>query len=361
MAGVYDATGQPQRALALYQEALPIRREVGHRAGEATTLNNMALVYRATGQPQRALALYQEALPICREVGDRAGEATTLNNMAGVYFRQGEPDKALNVLRQIVPIAQEIGDRATEAALLDNIATVLLNLNRKREAITYKEQAVAVLEETGLSHDAGSTPLTQIKEELARMRGDAGPPTPSGDPAAISQVIQAVRAFVNAEDWDATRQVVEAQQAVLFQPQVEALFEQNIARARAAGEQRAVEMLELHLALLRQCQAVGLEAAFAQLQAAPREGSADPQLLSTLANNTLAVLGPAAGQRDAWREGLLDLHRQATAQDHRPLLALLEAIIALLDANGDPSGLGQNLDGPYAQTWQAITQQLSQP
>ncbi|MGD9098858.1 MAG: tetratricopeptide repeat protein, partial [Anaerolineae bacterium] len=89
MALVYRATGQPQRALALYQEALPIMREVGDRAGEATTLNNMALVYRATGQPQRALALYQEALPIMREVGDRAGEATTLNNMAGVYRATG--------------------------------------------------------------------------------------------------------------------------------------------------------------------------------------------------------------------------------------------------------------------------------
>ncbi len=31
--------------------------------------------------------------------------------------------------------------------------------------------------------------------------------------------------FVNAEDWDATRPVVEAQQALLFQPEVETLFE----------------------------------------------------------------------------------------------------------------------------------------
>ena len=76
MAAVYQATGQPQRALEVYEQALPMRREVGDRAGEATTLNNMALVYQATGQPQRALELYEQALPLMREVGDRAGEAS---------------------------------------------------------------------------------------------------------------------------------------------------------------------------------------------------------------------------------------------------------------------------------------------
>ncbi|MGD9101144.1 MAG: tetratricopeptide repeat protein, partial [Anaerolineae bacterium] len=275
--------------------------------------------YRATGQPQRALALYQEALPIMREVGDRAGESAGLAGMATLLYQ---------------------------------------HLDRPGEAVARMEQAIALLVETGLPQNAAGATVNQLQQALAAMQGGAPPGTASDSPDSISaQTIQAVRAFVNAEDWDATRRVVKAQQALLFQPQVETLFEQNIAQARAAGEQRIVEMLELHLALLRQCRSVGIEAAFAQLQAAPQGGSADPQLLSALANNTLAVLGPAAGQRDAWREGLLDLHRQATAQDAHPLLALLDAIIALLDANGDPSGLGQNLEGPYAQTWRAITKQ----
>ena len=64
-----------------YGQALPIRREVGDRAGEAATLNNIGCVYYGLGDRQRALEYYEQALPILREVGDRAGEATTLNNI----------------------------------------------------------------------------------------------------------------------------------------------------------------------------------------------------------------------------------------------------------------------------------------
>ena len=41
-------------------------------------------------------------------------------------------------------------------------------------------------------------------------------------------MMQAVREFLGAENWDVTRQVVEARQGVLFQPEFEILFEQNM-------------------------------------------------------------------------------------------------------------------------------------
>ena len=46
---VYGGLGEPQRALEYYGQALPIRREVGDRAGEAVTRNNVAMIHRAQG------------------------------------------------------------------------------------------------------------------------------------------------------------------------------------------------------------------------------------------------------------------------------------------------------------------------
>ncbi len=123
---VYRATGQPKRAMELYEQALPARgaRWETERRDEARSarLNNMAGVYGATGQPQRAMELYEQALPLKREVGDRAGEAATLNNMAGVYDATGQPKRAMELYEQALPLMREVGDRAGEAATLNNMA-----------------------------------------------------------------------------------------------------------------------------------------------------------------------------------------------------------------------------------------------
>jgi hypothetical protein len=87
------------------------------------------------------------------------------------------------------------------------------------------------------------------------------------------EVRQAVHNFVNAEDWNATRQVVEAQQTLLFRPEVEALFEWNIAQTKE--KQWKVDILEQHLSLLRNCKKIGTAQAFEQLAAA-QQGTSDP-------------------------------------------------------------------------------------
>lgn len=90
----------------------------------------------------------------------------------------------------------------------------------------------------------------------------------------------------------------------------------------------------------------------------------DPRLFDMVVHNTVAVLGPTLEQRDQWRENLIQIKGQAAAQGVEQLVALSEAIIGLLDAQGDPAGLGSGLRGIYARTWQTIvarlTEQLSQ-
>jgi tetratricopeptide (TPR) repeat protein len=76
--------GQHREALNYFQQALDIRREVGDRAGEGATLDNIGFVYDSQGLYDQALKTYQDALVIHREVGDRAEEGTTLNNIVCV-------------------------------------------------------------------------------------------------------------------------------------------------------------------------------------------------------------------------------------------------------------------------------------
>jgi tetratricopeptide (TPR) repeat protein len=149
MGAVYLGTGQPQKALELYGQALPISQEVGDRAVEAATLNHMASVYRDTGQPQKALELYGQALPISQEVGDRAGEAATLSNMGWLYNDTGQPKKALELCMQALPILREVGDRAGEATTLSNMASVCSDIGQPQVALELCMQALPILREVG--------------------------------------------------------------------------------------------------------------------------------------------------------------------------------------------------------------------
>jgi len=165
--------GDRREGLRLLGEALPIRRAVGDRAGEATTLNNMALVYDATGEPARALALYEEALPIARAVGDRAGEATTLNNMAAVYWQRGDRVLAADTLATVIQITREIGAVAHEAAAMVGRAVVLhAALGRTADAIDLITQATDLLRRRGLHADAAGETLSDLERLLASIRGD---------------------------------------------------------------------------------------------------------------------------------------------------------------------------------------------
>ena len=170
MAGVYHATGQPQRALELYEQAYGCTRGGRSRRGSGT-LANMAVVYRAMGQHKRALELYEQALRLTREVGDRASEATTLSNMAVVYEVAGQPKRALGLYEQALSLMREVGEQAGEATTLSNMAAVLYQqLNRPEEAITTMEKAIAVLVEAGLPQDSAGETRDQLQHYLDAMR-----------------------------------------------------------------------------------------------------------------------------------------------------------------------------------------------
>ena len=157
LGGVHSALGQKGKALEYYEQALGIRREVGDRSGEGTTLNNLGRVYDALGQKGKALEYYEQALGIVREVGDRSGEGTTLNNLGGVYDALGQKAKALEYYEQALGIVREVGDRAGEGTTLNNLGRMYDALGQKAKALEYYEQALGILREVGDRSGEGAT------------------------------------------------------------------------------------------------------------------------------------------------------------------------------------------------------------
>jgi len=83
-----------QRAAALYEESLTVRRALGDKRGVATTRNSMGVMARGRGDHAVAPALSEESLTLCRELGDRWGEALLRNNLARKRSQQqGQRDR----------------------------------------------------------------------------------------------------------------------------------------------------------------------------------------------------------------------------------------------------------------------------
>ena len=111
--------GDRQMGCALLEKAL---KAGGSVAGTETLsiMNNLALIYKATGRMAEALALYEQALPIRKEVGDRAGEAVTCFNLALLCRELNRPVDALDYLRQAVALEKAVQhpDHDQDRALL---------------------------------------------------------------------------------------------------------------------------------------------------------------------------------------------------------------------------------------------------
>lgn len=170
----------------------------------------------------------------------------------------------------------------------------------------------------------------------------------------IALRMAAINAFVGANDWAASRRVVEAQQELLLTAAVEQIFVENIARARASGDNRASAYFQQHLDLLLACRRVGIDAAFDALEAAATGSDGEDSLQlpfdAALIEQTIAALRGSPHDRIAHLQALLPL----AAQTDDPALTAFYSAVQMALVGGDLREAGRSLTGVYAQVWQAI-------
>ena len=141
--------GDFKNALPFMEQSLAIQQQIGDRAGEGTTLNNISQIYDAQGDYETALTYLKQSLAIRQQIGDRAGEGTTLNNISQIFKAQGDYETALTYLKQSLAIRQQIGDRAGEGTTLNNMATTAHAQGDYETALTYLKQSLAIQQQIG--------------------------------------------------------------------------------------------------------------------------------------------------------------------------------------------------------------------
>jgi CHAT domain-containing protein/tetratricopeptide (TPR) repeat protein len=156
---VYFTTGQYEKAMPYFQQALTIAKEIakspdGDPTDVAYTLQYIADVYDKQRQYDQALPIYQQALDIFRDritakKGDRNSLRTsvslTISRMASIYFKASKYDLALVSYQQMLPIASELDDRIGKVQILNNIGVIYANQTEYASALDSYEQALSLV------------------------------------------------------------------------------------------------------------------------------------------------------------------------------------------------------------------------
>ncbi|HKS27393.1 MAG TPA: CHAT domain-containing protein, partial [Pyrinomonadaceae bacterium] len=146
VANIFMDLGKQQEALDYYLQALDMKRQIGDRVSEATTLNNIGQVYGNLGDYQQALKYYGEAAEVAHAVGNTRTEAATLTNMGAAYSGLGDKQKALSYYARALPLRRAVKDSDGEATTLFNMAVVARDMGNLEESRRNIEAALELIE-----------------------------------------------------------------------------------------------------------------------------------------------------------------------------------------------------------------------
>jgi tetratricopeptide (TPR) repeat protein len=140
---------------------LPRRSRRAPSRRQALRLNARGTDYRRRGDYRRAVEAHGEALSIMRAADDRAGEALTLNNLALALAHAGHDEAALDRFEAALAILRELHDEQREGQVFANLG--LMHGRRGR-----REQALGCLQVALEKLDPDSSAYRRVEEQLSR-------------------------------------------------------------------------------------------------------------------------------------------------------------------------------------------------
>ncbi|HEU4472682.1 MAG TPA: tetratricopeptide repeat protein [Flavisolibacter sp.] len=141
---VYYANKQPDKAAALFEEALQINTSIRSKPGMALTYGNIGHLYEKRLAYDSAFMFQQMALALYAEVGDSLGMAKIYENMGSIFEDRGRFDTALHCFEQALLINSRNRDEIAQIEVLNNLGDVYRKTGRYDDGIRFTRKALAL-------------------------------------------------------------------------------------------------------------------------------------------------------------------------------------------------------------------------
>ena len=149
-AGLWSATGEPQRALETLARALELVQDAEFGERQANITNNMGTLQMVLGNYPQALENLKYAHDLLQTVapGSRSS-ASNLTNLGSLYQELGDPAEAKRFFTQAAEVAQTIGEPLMAAAALNNLAYTHADAEEWLLAKNYFQEALTISRNVG--------------------------------------------------------------------------------------------------------------------------------------------------------------------------------------------------------------------
>ena len=165
----YVNSNRCENGLVFCRQALVLQQSVKDQEGAAKTLNNIGLAYLNLNQPDKAVAVFQQAAVLMRRAKNQSGEILALTGLGNAYSHLGEYRRAIECYRQALAVNQSLKDPEIEATVLNNMAGIYRDQGNYAGALQTVKEVVAVFHMLG---DAKIEATAQMN--LGEIYGELG-------------------------------------------------------------------------------------------------------------------------------------------------------------------------------------------
>ena len=152
-------------AIAHYEEALPIFRELGEAVWEGVTLRDLGVVAGARGEHDRATRCHEEALAVWRRLDHLWGVPAALRDLADEALCRGDVATALSLYGESLERWRRLGEKLHVAGSLPGPASIALATGQVERAARLLGASAALHEEVG------AVPPTDLPGGLGGVEG----------------------------------------------------------------------------------------------------------------------------------------------------------------------------------------------
>lgn len=147
---------------------MKLARDIGADSRLATALSTLSMLELDSGEPNRAIALLEEALVIDRRLGNSWGTTVDQVNLVAARTQAGQLELALKELRGFIDVAVSLNDVDLTIAIIELMAALWAELGDARRAARLSGTAEAMREQANLPRPAVEEVL--LASSLAKVR-----------------------------------------------------------------------------------------------------------------------------------------------------------------------------------------------